>query len=61
MEAHLVHASVAAPLGPWAEDADGGGGGVHGVDFFFFFCFLRLESSFVSDKFGVGDPSAPAG
>lgn len=57
----MLHASVATPLGPRGEDADAGGGGGgenHGVDFFF---FLRLESSFVSDKFGVGDPSVPAG
>lgn len=34
MEAHLLHASVAAPLGPRGEDADGGWGRIHGVDFF---------------------------
>lgn len=47
-EAHLLHASVTAPLGPMGEDAEGGRGRIHvAVDSFFFFFFLRLETSFV--------------
>lgn len=61
-EAHLLHASATAPLGPMGEDAEGGWGRIHvAVDFPPPF-FLQLETSFVlSNKFGVGDPSVPVG